>query len=91
MLVISLNPLSSIVTALSPFCPFAAVVGEMDPGKGTSARDGSALAGALLEELDARGTSGVFATHLHEVFELPLLLPRTTEKRMRFERDPRSG
>lgn len=43
-------------------------------GKGTSARDGSALAGALLEHLDARQVSGVFATHLHELFQLPLHL-----------------
>jgi DNA mismatch repair ATPase MutS len=42
-------------------------------GKGTSARDGSALAGALLEHLDQAGVSGVFATHLHELFRLPAL------------------
>ena len=39
---------------------------------GTSARDGSALAGALLEALERRGVVGVFATHLHELFDLPL-------------------
>lgn len=54
-------------------------------GKGTSARDGAALAGALLEALDDCGCSGIFATHLHEVFQLPLVLNRVTYKRMGIE------
>lgn len=53
-------------------------------GKGTSARDGSALAGALLEYLDQHAVTGVFATHLHEIFHLPLQLKSVKEKRMGF-------
>ena len=52
------------------------------PGKGTSARDGSALAGALLENLEEKKVAGIFATHLHELFMLPLLIPTTKYKRM---------
>ena len=51
-------------------------------GKGTSSRDGSALAGALLEHLDSLEVSGIFATHLHEIFQLPLQLRSVTRKRM---------
>lgn len=54
-------------------------------GKGTSARDGSALAGALLELLDRRQVTGIFATHLHEIFKLPLTLNRVTNKRMAYD------
>ena len=48
-------------------------------GKGTSARDGAALAGALLEHLDSIQCLGVFATHLHELFRLPLQLSNRIE------------
>ena len=51
-------------------------------GKGTSARDGSALAGALLENLEEKRVAGIFATHLHELFFLPLALSNTKFKRM---------
>ena len=51
-------------------------------GKGTSSRDGSSLAGALLEHLDKSGVNGIFATHLHELFQLPLAVDRVTRKRM---------
>lgn len=51
-------------------------------GKGTSARDGSALAGALLEHLDHKAVYGIFATHLHELFLLPLHLQHIQYKRM---------
>lgn len=52
-------------------------------GRGTSSRDGAALAGALLEELDGRHCLGAFSTHLHELFSLPLRLsPRVLERRM---------
>lgn len=56
-------------------------------GKGTSARDGASLAGALLEELDSRRCMGVFATHLHELFELPLVLCNTKFKCMGIRAD----
>ncbi|KAL6770905.1 MSH1 [Auxenochlorella protothecoides x Auxenochlorella symbiontica] len=51
-------------------------------GKGTEARAGAALAGALLESLDATGCRGVFATHLHPLLELPLRLRATRRMRM---------
>ncbi|KFM25783.1 DNA mismatch repair protein MutS [Auxenochlorella protothecoides] len=51
-------------------------------GKGTEARAGAALAGALLESLDATGCRGVFATHLHPLLELPLRLRATCRMRM---------
>jgi DNA mismatch repair ATPase MutS len=57
------------------------------PGKGTSAKDGSALSGALLEHLDQRRISGIFSTHLHELFRLPLRLKSVTDKKMGFAVD----
>jgi predicted GIY-YIG superfamily endonuclease len=39
-------------------------------GKGTSSRDGAAIAGAVLEALMAKSIAGVFATHWHEIFEM---------------------
>ena len=54
-------------------------------GKGTSARDGSCLAGAILEYFDRKGVHGIFATHLHEIFQLPLRLKTVQYKRMGFK------
>jgi hypothetical protein len=51
-------------------------------GKGTSSRDGAAIAGALLEYLDERKVSGIFATHLHELMQLPLIAKRLHWRRM---------
>ncbi|CAM9772584.1 unnamed protein product, partial [Chrysoparadoxa australica] len=53
-------------------------------GKGTSSRDGAGLSGALLEELDRMRVSGIFATHLHELFALPLSTRSVSYKRMGF-------
>ena len=55
-------------------------------GKGTEVRAGAALAGALVESLDAVGCKGIFATHLHALLDLPLDLRRT--RRMRMEVAP---
>jgi DNA mismatch repair ATPase MutS len=41
-------------------------------GKGTEVRAGASLAGALMEELDASGCRGLFATHLHALLDLQL-------------------
>ncbi|CAM9612949.1 unnamed protein product, partial [Scytosiphon promiscuus] len=57
-----------------------ALVDEL--GKGTSARDGASLAGALLEEMDRVSITGIFATHLHELFDLPLHTETLSYKRM---------
>ena len=52
-------------------------------GRGTSSRDGAAVAGALLETLDDLRAAGIFATHLHELLQLPLeLSPRVSRRRM---------
>jgi hypothetical protein len=56
-------------------------------GKGTSSRDGSALAGALLEKLDSLQLAAIFATHLHEIFQLPLQLRGVQTKRMGIAHD----
>lgn len=56
-------------------------------GKGTSARDGAALSGALLEALDAIPVTAVFATHLHELFDLPLATRHLQWKRMGMEEE----
>lgn len=53
------------------------------PRRATSwSRDGAALAGALLEEMDRVSISGIFATHLHELFDLPLNTKTLSCKRM---------
>jgi hypothetical protein len=41
-------------------------------GKGTSSSEGAALSGAVLEHFGAIGCYGVFASHLFELFELPM-------------------
>lgn len=41
-------------------------------GKGTSSSEGAALSGAILEHFGAIGCYGVFASHLFELFELPI-------------------
>eukprot|EP00547_Thalassionema_nitzschioides_P000045 CAMPEP_0194209404 /NCGR_PEP_ID=MMETSP0156-20130528/7541_1 /TAXON_ID=33649 /ORGANISM="Thalassionema nitzschioides, Strain L26-B" /LENGTH=1217 /DNA_ID=CAMNT_0038936571 /DNA_START=172 /DNA_END=3825 /DNA_ORIENTATION=- len=40
-------------------------------GRGTSPKDGTSIAAAVLEEMSNRGMSGIFATHLHDI--IPLL------------------
>lgn len=53
-------------------------------GKGTEARAGSALAGAMLEALDKTGCIGAFATHLHDLLAMDLKLSENTT-RMKME------
>ena len=60
----------------------ASIVMIDEIGKGTSSRDGAAIAGAILEYLDSQNTSGIFATHLHEVLALPLVTHRMSKRRM---------
>jgi DNA mismatch repair ATPase MutS len=40
--------------------------------QGTSSSEGAALSGALLEHFAQLGCTGIFASHLFELFELPL-------------------
>jgi hypothetical protein len=51
-------------------------------GKGTEARAGAALAGAMLEALDSAGCRGVFATHLHSLLDMELKIPGTKKMMM---------
>ena len=52
-------------------------------GRGTEASHGTAIAGAVLEALDACGARGIFATHLHGILDLPLnASPFTRRARM---------
>jgi DNA mismatch repair ATPase MutS len=51
-------------------------------GKGTSSRDGCGIAGALLEKLDEKQISGIFSTHLHELFKISLNFKHVTYKKM---------
>lgn len=49
-------------------------------------RDGTRLAGAVLEAMAQRGMSGIFATHLHDILELPLdRRDRIIKKRLAIE------
>ena len=53
-------------------------------GRGTAPKEGAAIVGAVLEELDRRGCLSLFATHLHdELHRLPLTLHATTNKVLR--------
>jgi hypothetical protein len=55
-------------------------------GRGTSPRDGTRLAGAVLETMAECGMSGIFATHLHDVLDLPLKKDRIVTKRIKIDR-----
>ena len=55
-------------------------------GRGTAPREGAAIVGAVLEELDKRGCPSLFATHLQdELCALPLCLEQTHFKVLRVE------
>lgn len=60
-------------------------------GRGTSPKDGTTLAGAVLEKMGMSGMSGIFATHLHDVLDLPLNKDRITTKRIKIEQDRETG
>ncbi|CAB9512045.1 protein MutS [Seminavis robusta] len=51
-------------------------------GRGTSPKDGTRLAAAVLEAMAKAGISGVFATHMHGIFQLPLEWERIAKKQM---------
>ena len=52
-------------------------------GRGTSTLDGLAIAWAVLEALHSAGARTVFATHFHELAQLPGRLPRVCAHTMR--------
>lgn len=43
-------------------------------GRGTEAAHGTAMAGAVVEQLDKAGARGIFATHLHGLLDLTLVV-----------------
>ncbi|KAK9867742.1 hypothetical protein WJX84_006840, partial [Apatococcus fuscideae] len=45
-------------------------------GKGTEVTAGAAIAGAMLEQLHDSHCRGAFATHLHQLLDLPLQVPK---------------
>ena len=75
-----------VVDLLDPYLTSQSIVMIDEIGKGTATRDGTCLAGALLEALDQRGklfvinrgnkiflaVYGIFSTHLHELFQIPI-------------------
>lgn len=60
------------VAALLRCCGPKSLVFVDELGRGTSPRDGTRLAGAVLEEMAQAGMGGIFATHLHDILNLPL-------------------
>ena len=71
------------IAALLRSCGERSLVFVDELGRGTSPKDGTCLAGAVLEAMAEAGMSGVFATHLHDVLNLPLKgLDRIAMKRM---------
>jgi hypothetical protein len=60
------------VAALLRCCGDNSLVFVDELGRGTSPRDGTRLAGALLEAMATTGMKGIFATHLHAILDLPL-------------------
>ena len=60
------------MAALMRCCGPRSLVFVDEIGRGTSPRDGARLAAAILEAMSSRGMSGIFATHLHDILNLPL-------------------
>ena len=60
------------ISALLRCCSMDSLVFVDELGRGTSPRDGTSIAAAVVEAMAQRGMSGIFATHLHEIFDLPL-------------------
>ena len=60
------------IAALLRCCGSKSLVFVDELGRGTSPRDGTRLAGAVLEAMAKAGMSGFFATHLHDILNLPL-------------------
>ena len=60
------------IAALFRCCGQKSLVFVDELGRGTSPRDGTRLAGAVLEAMAKAGMSGFFATHLHGILKLPL-------------------
>lgn len=71
------------IAALLRCCTEDSLVFVDELGRGTSPRDGTSIAAAVVETMSQNGMSGIFATHLHDIFNLPLLgSDRIREKQM---------
>jgi hypothetical protein len=60
------------VAALLRCCGSKSLVFVDELGRGTSPKDGTRLAAAVLEEMARVGMCGIFSTHLHDILDLPL-------------------
>ncbi len=80
------------MAALMRCCGPRSLVFVDEIGRGTSPRDGARLAAAILEAMSSRGMSGIFATHLHDILNLPLRAKdRITTKQMAIARSNTSS
>ena len=78
------------VAALLRSCGDRSLVFVDEIGRGTSPRDGTSLAAAILEEMAVSGMSGMFATHLHGILNIPYIpeaAERMKKKRMAINDD----
>ena len=72
------------VAALIRTCGSKSLVFVDELGRGTSPIDGTSLAAAVLESMADSGMSGIFATHLHGMIDLPFT--STAESRIKKKR-----
>mmetsp|Transcript_24009 Transcript_24009/g.23059 ORF Transcript_24009/g.23059 Transcript_24009/m.23059 type:complete len:420 (-) Transcript_24009:261-1520(-) len=73
------------IAALMRTCGSRSLVFVDELGRGTSPTDGTSLAAAVLESMAEVGMSGIFATHLHGIIDLPFkrsAADRIKKKRM---------
>lgn len=80
------------VAALLRSCGDRSLVFVDEIGRGTSPKDGTCLAAAILEKMAVSGMSGMFATHLHGILNVPyvpLAESRLRKKRMAIQEDGR--
>ena len=72
------------IAAVMRLCGERSLVFVDELGRGTSPRDGTRLAAAILEAMACGGMNGIFATHLHDIVKLPLrCAERISYKRMK--------
>ena len=71
------------IAALLRSCGQDSLVFVDELGRGTSPKDGTSIAAAVLEAMADSGMSGIFATHLHDIMDLSLTSwDRIRKKRM---------
>ncbi|CAJ1966258.1 unnamed protein product [Cylindrotheca closterium] len=76
------------IAALMRCCGPKSLIFVDELGRGTSPRDGTRLAGAVLEAMAQQRMNGIFATHLHDILDLPLnWKDRIANKRLALEED----